>query len=71
MTEHEWRTLLQLIIKHVSSRQFQQWDSFSLLLPDSRNRLYVHWGLQPPHGREFEHLYPLMDPATGRAEDQP
>lgn len=55
MTDDEWRTLLQLIIKHTGTHHFQQWDTFSLPLPGTPNSLYVQWGMQPPDGTDREH----------------
>ncbi len=66
LTDHEWRTLLELILRHVRSGRFQQWDMFSLPLSGTTNRLYVEWGMKPPSGHEYEHLYPLVDPQTGK-----
>lgn len=39
MTGEQWRTLLQLNVKHASSYHFQQWDTFSLQLPRTSSRL--------------------------------
>lgn len=66
LTDDEWRTLLELILRHVGSDGFQQWDMFSLPLPGTPNRLYVQWGMKAPLGDEYEHFYPLVDPETGK-----
>ena len=65
-TDDDWRSLLGLILRHVSSDRFQQWDMFSLPLAGTTNRLYVQWGMKPPEGDEYQHLYPLLDPHTGK-----
>jgi len=65
-TDDDWRTLLDLILRHVSTDRFQQWDMFSLPLTGTTNRLYVHWGMKAPVGDEWEHMYPLVDPRTGK-----
>jgi hypothetical protein len=66
LADDEWRLMLQLLQRAASHEPFQQWEQFSLPLPGTNNRLYVHYGLRPPHGDAYEHLYPLVDPATGR-----
>ena len=68
LTDDEWRTLLHLILRHVGSDRFQQWDTFSLALTGTTDRLYVHWGLKPPHGDEYATEYPLINPQTGTVD---
>jgi hypothetical protein len=65
-TDEDWRTLLSLILRHVRTDRFQQWDMFSLPLSGTSNRLYVQWGMKPPEGDEYQHHYPLVDPETGK-----
>ncbi len=66
LTDDEWRTLLGLILRHVSSDRFQQWDMFSLPLSGTTNRLYVEWGMGPPRARSTGTYTPWLTRRQGR-----